>query len=101
MWSLVVPVFDERLMGWVDPGFVDVRLMERLNLTDCGWSPHACDYVLNSVSSAELRELEDASSCWVELWSSISQYLLGFAVSAHGFLQELDGMLCRRVVMDP
>ena len=88
-------------MGWVDAGFVDVCFMECFDLADCGWSPHACDDMLDAVSSAELRELGDASSCGIELGSPIRQDLFRFAVLADGFFQKRDGMLGGWVVMSP
>ena len=58
----------------------------RFHLSDGGWSPHARDDMLNSISGAELSELGYASSCWVELWSPIRQYLVGFPVPSHKLL---------------
>jgi len=75
--------------------------VECLDLADCGWSPHACDDMLDAVSSAELRELGDASSCGVELRTTIRQDLFRFAVLADGFFQKRDGMLGGWVVMSP
>ena len=83
MWTFIVPVVHECLMGWVDPGFVDVRFMEGFDLADRAWSPYACDDMLYAVSTAILRELGDASSCWIELGSAIRQYLIRFPVSFH------------------
>jgi len=40
MWTLVVPVVHECLMGWVDAGFVDVCLMGCLDLAYSGSPPH-------------------------------------------------------------
>ena len=101
MWTLVVPVVHERLMGWVDPGFAGVGLMECLDLAYSGWPPHACDDMLDAVSSAELRELGDASSCRIELRTTICQDLFRFAVLADGFFQKRDGVLGGWVVMNP
>ena len=75
--------------------------MERFDLTDRGWPPDACDDMLDAVSTAELRERGDASSCWIELGSPIRQYLIRLPVLPHGVLQELDGMLRRGVMMNP
>ena len=80
-------------MGWVDPSFVDVRFMESFDLADRAWSPYACDDMLDAVSTAILRELRDASSCWIELRTTIRQYLIRLPVLFHGLLQELNGML--------
>jgi len=52
------------------------------------------------VSTAELRELGDASSCGIELGSPIRQDLIRFAVLSHGFFEKLDGMLRCGVVMN-
>ena len=82
------------------PSLADVRLMERLNLTDRRRPPHTCHDVLNPVSTAELRKLRPTSPSWIELGSPICQDLCGFAVLFHGFFQKLDRMLRRRVVVD-
>ena len=82
MWTLVVPVVHEFSVGWVDPSFVGVGFVERFDLSDGGWPPHACDDMLDVVSTAELRERGDASSCWIELGSPIRQDLFRFAVLA-------------------
>jgi len=87
-------------MGWVDRGFIGVGFVECLNLAYGAWSPYAGDDMFDAVSSAELRELRDASSRWVELGSSISQDLIRLAVLSHGFFQELDGMFRCWVMMD-
>ena len=83
------------------PCLADVRLMERLNLADCGWSPYACDDMLDAVSTAELRELGPASPGWIELCSPIRQDLIRFAVLPHRFFQKLDVMLRRWIVVNP
>jgi len=57
--------------------------------------------MLDVVSTAELRELGDASSCGMELCSPIRQDLIRFTILSHGFFQKLDGMLGCRVVVDP
>ena len=57
--------------------------------------------MLDAVSSAELRELGDASSCGVELRTTIRQDLFRFAVLADGFFQKRDGVLGGWVVMSP
>jgi len=75
--------------------------VECFDLADCAWSPYAGDYVLDAVSSAELRELGDASSCGIELCSPIRQDLFRFAVLADGFFQKRDGVLGGWVVMSP
>jgi len=75
--------------------------VEGLGLTDRGWPPDACDDMLDAVSTAELRERGDASSCWIELGASIRQYLVGLPVPLHGFLQEFDRVLRCGVVVDP
>jgi len=75
--------------------------VERLNLTDRRWPPHACDDMFNPVSTAELRERGDASSCRIELGASIRQDLIRFAVLADGFFQKRDGVLGGWVVMNP
>ena len=54
---LVVPVGHEALMARIHPGLVDVRFMEGLDLSDCGWPPYARDDMLDPVPIAELREL--------------------------------------------
>ncbi len=53
MRPLVVPVLHEFFVGWVDPGFIGVGFVECSDLSDGGWSPYACDYVLDAVSIAE------------------------------------------------
>ena len=88
-------------MGWVDPGFVDVRFMEGFDLADRRRSPYACDDMLDAVSTAILCERGDASSCGIELRSSIRQYLLRLTILSHRLLQKLDRMLRRRVMMNP
>ena len=75
--------------------------MECFDLADRGWPPHACDDMLDAVSSAELRERGDASSCRIELCSPIRQDLFRFAVLADGFFQKFDRMLGGWVVMSP
>jgi len=57
MRTLVVPVVHEFFVGWVDPGFIGVGFVESFDLADCRRPPHACDDMLDTVSSAELREL--------------------------------------------
>ena len=57
MWTLVVPVADEFSVGWIDPSFANVRLMEGFDLADRGWPSHARNDMLNPISTAELREL--------------------------------------------
>jgi len=57
--------------------------------------------MLDVVSTAEFRELGDASSCGMELCSPIRQDLIRFAVLSHGFFQKLDGMFGCWVVMNP
>jgi len=86
MRSFIVPVMDESLMAGKHPALVDVRLMEGLDLADCRRPTHACDDMLNPVSAAELRELGDASSRWIELGASIRQDLVRLPVPLHGFL---------------
>ena len=83
------------------PGFEDVRLMERLNLSDRRRPTYACHNMFDSVSSAELRELRLATSSRIELSSTIRQDLLGLSVQSHGFFQKPDRMFRRRIVMDP
>ena len=100
MWTFIVPVVHECLMGWVDPSFVDVRFMESFDLADRAWSPYACNDMLDAVSTAILRELRDAASCGIELGSTIRQYLIRLPVLFHGFFQELDGMLGCGVMVD-
>jgi hypothetical protein len=56
--------------------------------------------MLDAVSSAELRELGDAS-CRIELRSPIRQDLFRFAVLADGFFQKRDDVLGGWVVMSP
>lgn len=75
MWTFLVRVLHECSIGWVDTGFVYVRLMERLNITCRGWSPHARDDMLDALSTAELCEFGDASWCGIELVSTIRQEL--------------------------
>ena len=75
--------------------------MERLNLADCGWSPYACDDMLDAVSTAELRELRHASSCRIELRTTIRQNLIRLTVLPHRLFQKLDRLLRRRVMMNP
>jgi len=75
--------------------------VEGLDLTDRGWSPDACDDMLDAVSTAELRERGDASSCWIELGASIRQYLVRLTVPVHRFLQQFDRVLRCGVVVDP
>ena len=100
MRPLIVPVMNETSMAGKHPRLADVRLMERLNLTDRRRPPHACDDMLDAVSSAELRELGDAS-CRIELRSPIRQDLFRFAVLADGFFQKRDDVLGGWVVMSP
>ena len=88
-------------MRWKHPGLADVRLMERLNLTDRRRPPHTCDNMLNPVSTAELRELRPAASCRIELCPPVGEDLFWFTVLPHGFLQKPDRMLRRRVIMNP
>jgi len=57
--------------------------------------------VFDAVSSAEFCELSDASSCGIELGSSVDEDLCGFAVLFDAFFQKLDGMLGCWVVVDP
>ena len=92
---------NETSMAGKHPRLADVRLMERLNLTDRRWPPHACDDMLNPVSTAELRELRHASSCRIELGASIRQDLIRLPIFLHGFFQKLDRMLRGWVVMNP
>jgi len=87
MWPLVVPVVHEFSVGWVDPGFNGVGFVECLDLAYCAWSPYAGDYMLDAVSAAEPRELRDASSCGIELCSSVSEYLLRGAVFLDAFFE--------------
>jgi hypothetical protein len=101
MRPLIVPVMNETSMAGKHPRLADVRLMERLNLTDRRWPPHACDDMLNPVSTAELRELRHASSCRIELGASIRQDLIRLPIFLHGFFQKLDRMLRGWVVMNP
>jgi len=75
--------------------------MESLDLADRRRPPHTCHDMFNPVSSAELRELGDASSGGVELGSSIRQDLIRLPILTHGFFEELDRMLRRRVMVDP
>jgi len=75
--------------------------VERFDLTDRGWPPHACDDMLDAVSTAELRERGDASSRWIELGPSIRQYLVRLPVPLHRFLQQFDRVLRCGVVVDP
>ena len=86
MRSLIVPVVHEFFMSWIDWGFDGVGL-EGLDLTDRGWPPDACDDMLDAVSTAELRERGDASSCWIELGASVRQYLVRLPVLFHRFFQ--------------
>jgi len=55
--TLIVPIVNEFSMSWKHPRFTDVRLMERLTLTDRRRPTHTRDNMLNPVSTAELREL--------------------------------------------
>lgn len=100
MWTLEVPVVHEFFVCWVDQGFVGVGFVECFDLSDCGWSTYACDDMFNPVSTAELRELRDASSSRVELGSSVGEDLRGFAVLPNAFFKELDGMFRCWVMMD-
>jgi hypothetical protein len=59
----MVPVVHERLVRWADPGFIPVGLVERFDLAYGARPPYTGDYVLNPVSTAELRELRSASPC--------------------------------------
>jgi hypothetical protein len=56
MWPFVVPVIYEFSVGWVDLAFNGVAFVECLDLADCERPGHACEDVLDAVSSAELRE---------------------------------------------
>ena len=71
MWTLIVPVVHEFSVGWVVPSFVRVGFVEGFDLTDRAWSSYACDDVLDAFSTAILREFGDASSCGIELGSSV------------------------------
>jgi len=66
--------------------------LECFGLAYRAWSPYAGNYVLDAVSTAELRELGYASPCGIELGSPIRQDLIRFAISSHRFFQKLDGV---------
>ncbi len=100
MWAFAVPVMDELLMSWKHPRLANVRLMERLNLSDRRRPPHACHDMLNPVSTAELRELRPASSGRVELGSPVGEDLLGLPVLVDRFLEQVNRMRSCRVVMN-
>ena len=80
-------------MAGKHPALVDVRLMERFNLSNRGWAPHTCDDMLNPISTAELRELRPTSSGRIELAPSIRQDLLRLPVPPHRLFQQPDRML--------
>ena len=101
MWTLIVPVTHKTIVARKHPRLTDVRFMESLYLADCRRPPHARDDMLDAVSTAELRELGDASSRWIELGASIRQDLVRLPVLLHAFFQKLDRMLGCWVVMDP
>ncbi len=100
MWSLIVPVVYELLVVRKHPGFDGVGFVEGFNLSDRRWYAYACDDMFNPVSTAELRELRDASSCLIELRTTIRQNLIRLTVLPRGVLKELDGMICRGVMMN-
>jgi hypothetical protein len=56
--------------------------------------------MFNPISTAELRELRPAASRRMELAASIRQDLLRLPVPFHSFLQKLDRMLRRWVMMN-
>lgn len=100
MRSFIVPVTHKTGVGGKHPRLTDVRLVESLDLADCRRPTHTRDDMLNPVSTAELRELRDASPCWIELGATIRQDLIRLAVLVHGFFQKPDRMLGGWVVMD-
>ncbi len=101
MRTLIVPVTNELSMSWKHPRLADVRLMERLNLTDRRRPPHTRDDMFDAVSTAELREPRPTTPNWIELRSPIRQDLIRLTELPNGFLQKPNRMLRCRVVMNP
>lgn len=100
MWTLIVPIMNELSMSWKHPRLADIRLMERLNLTNRRRSPHARDDMFDSVSTAELCKLRPTTSSRIELRSPIRQDLVRLTEQPNGFFQKPNRMLRCRVVMN-
>lgn len=101
MRPFIVPVTDELLMRGKHPSLADVRLMERLNLTNRRRSPYACDDMLYPISSAELRELRPGTPSRIELRSTIRQDLVRFAKLPDRDMCELIEAVCVKRVWRP
>jgi len=97
----IVPVMNELSMSRKHPRLADVRLMERLNLTNRRRPPHTRDDMLNPISTAELRKLRPTTPSRIELRSPTRQDLIRPTELPNGFFQKPNRMLRCGVVMNP